>query len=120
MVFSIAPRELCGRGVCAVAGTLSDASGSGSVDMAVRVRYAETDQMGIVYYANYFVWFELGRTELLRQRGYTYREVEEQDGCFIVVAEARCAYRSPARYDDLITIRTHVMDVRSRVVVFGY
>jgi acyl-CoA thioester hydrolase len=91
-----------------------------SVDMSVRVRYAETDQMGIVYYANYFVWFELGRTELLRQRGYTYRQVEAEDGCFIVVADARCTYRSPARYDDLITIRTRVVDLRSRVVVFGY
>jgi acyl-CoA thioester hydrolase len=91
-----------------------------TVDLEIRVRYAETDQMGIVYYANYFVWFELGRTELLRARGFTYRDVEEQDDCFIVVADARCTYRAPARYDDVITIRTRVTGVRSRVITFGY
>jgi acyl-CoA thioester hydrolase len=91
-----------------------------AVDLSIRVRYAETDQMGIVYYANYFIWFELGRTELLRQRGFTYRDVEEQENCFIVVADARCTYRAPARYDDVITIRTQVTGLRSRVITFGY
>ena len=88
-------------------------------DLQIRVRYAETDQMGVVYYANHLVWFELGRTEFLRQRGYTYREIEEK-GCYLVVVEAHCTYRSPARYDDILTIRTRVTEARSRLVVFSY
>ncbi len=91
-----------------------------ATDVSVRVRYAETDQMGIVYYANYFVWFELGRVELLRERGFTYRDFEEQEDCFIVVADARCTYRAPVRYDDIVTIRTRVTGLRSRVLTFGY
>lgn len=90
------------------------------IDIAVRVRYAETDQMGVAYYANHFVWFELGRTEFLRRRGHTYREIEEREGCYLVVAEARCRYRAPVRYDDQITIRTRVKQARTRVVVFDY
>jgi acyl-CoA thioester hydrolase len=89
-------------------------------DLQIRVRYAETDQMGVVYYANHLVWFELGRTEFLRQRGYTYREIEEREGCYLVVVEAHCTYRSPARYDDLLTIRTRVKEARSRLVIFSY
>ncbi len=89
-------------------------------DLRIRVRYAETDQMGIVYYANYFVWFELGRVELLRERGLTYRDFEEQENCLIVVADARCTYRAPARYDDVITIRTRITGLRSRVLTFAY
>ena len=89
-------------------------------DVSLRVRYAETDQMGIVYYANYFVWFEIGRTEILRQRGFSYRALEEEEGCFIVVANAACTYRAPARYDDVITVRTRLKEVRSRVVRFSY
>lgn len=86
----------------------------------LRVRYAETDQMGIVYYANYFVWFEIGRTEFCRQHGFAYREMEEQDGLYIMVAESRCRYKAPARYDDEIVIRTCLRAVRKRVLVFGY
>jgi len=71
----------------------------------VRVRYAETDQMGVVYYANFFVWFELGRTDLLRGAGSSYRDLERQ-GCSLPVVEARCEYRQPARYDDELDIRT--------------
>lgn len=71
----------------------------------VRVRYAETDRMGVVYYANYLVWFEVARTELLRQLGWTYREMEEA-GVMLPVIEAQCEYRKPARYDDEIEIRT--------------
>jgi len=71
----------------------------------VRVRYAETDQMGIVYYANYFVWFEVGRTDLLRSSGWSYREME-QDGVSLPVIESHCAYRQPARYDDELEVRT--------------
>ena len=98
-------------------GALQD---SPPVDVTIRVRYAETDQMGIVYYANYFVWFEIGRTEILRQRGFSYRALEEEEGCYIVVANAACTFRASARYDDLITIRTWLKEVRSRVVVFSY
>lgn len=71
----------------------------------VRVRYADTDQMGVVYYANYLVWFEVARTEWLRQGGWTYREMEA-DGILLPVIEAHCQYRQPARYDDEIEIRT--------------
>ncbi|HUL72990.1 MAG TPA: thioesterase family protein [Vicinamibacterales bacterium] len=71
----------------------------------LRVRYAETDRMGVVYYANYFVWFEVARADLLRTQGWTYREMEET-GVFLPVIEARCEYRRPARYDDEIEVRT--------------
>jgi len=71
----------------------------------VRVRYAETDQMGIVYYANYLVWFEIGRTDLLRQNGWSYREMEV-DGYSLPVIDAQCAYKAPAKYDDEIEVRT--------------
>lgn len=71
----------------------------------VRVRYAETDQMGVVYHANYFVWFEVGRCDLLRQLGWSYRELEE-DGVVLPVIEASCEYLGPTRYDDDLTIRT--------------
>jgi acyl-CoA thioester hydrolase len=71
----------------------------------VRVRYAETDQMQVVYHANYFVWFEIGRTDLLRDLGWSYREMEAA-GFSLPVIEARCAYQRPARYDDEIEIRT--------------
>jgi acyl-CoA thioester hydrolase len=71
----------------------------------VRVRYAETDQMGVVYYANYFVWFEVGRTDLLRSAGWSYREMET-DGYTLPVIDAQCAYRESAKYDDEIEVRT--------------
>ena len=71
----------------------------------VRVRYAETDRMGVVYYANYFVWFEVGRTDLLREGGWSYREMEV-DGFALPVIDASCAYRESAKYDDEIEVRT--------------
>ena len=86
----------------------------------LRVRYAETDQMGVVYYSNYLVWFEIGRTDFCRQHGFAYREMEKQDGLYITVAEVRCRYKAPARYDDEILIRTCLRSVRKRVLVFGY
>ncbi len=86
----------------------------------VRVRYAETDQMGVVYHANHFVWFEIGRVEMLRQLGFSYRDMEQHDGCFIAVADARCRYRAPARYDEEIIVRTHLKNVRESVIHFGY
>jgi len=85
-----------------------------------RVRYAETDQMGLVYYANYLVWFEIGRTDYCRQHGFAYREMEEQDGLFIRVAEVRCRYKAPARYDDEVEVRTCLRETRKRVLIFGY
>jgi acyl-CoA thioester hydrolase len=86
----------------------------------LQVRYAETDQMGVVYYANFLVWFEIGRTDFCRQHGFAYREMEQEDGLYIMVAEARCRYKAPARYDDEIQIRTCLKAVRRRVLVFGY
>ncbi len=86
----------------------------------LRVRYAETDQMGIVYYSNYFVWFEIGRTDFCRHLGFAYREMEQQDGLYVIVAEAKCRYKAPARYDDEILVRTCLRGTRKRVLVFGY
>jgi acyl-CoA thioester hydrolase len=85
-----------------------------------RVRYSETDKMGIVYYANYLVWFEIGRTEFCRARGFSYRDFEENDGSFLVVAESYCRYKAPAYYDDEILIRTHITELRRRSLRFGY
>lgn len=89
-------------------------------ETAVRVRYAETDQMGVVYHANYLIWFEIGRTEFCRARGFAYREMEENDHAFLVVAESYCRYKAPAYYDDELIVRTHVTELRRRSVRFGY
>lgn len=89
-------------------------------EIRLRVRYAETDRMGVVYHANYFVWFEIGRVELLRQLGFSYREMEDTDGCGIAVIDARCRYKAPARYDDELILRTHLQLVRESIVQFGY
>jgi acyl-CoA thioester hydrolase len=86
----------------------------------IRVRYAETDQMGVVYYANFFIWFELGRIELLRQLGFQYKQMEIDDGCHIPVVEANCRYKSPARYDDELLLETRVLALRRSVIKFGY
>ena len=86
----------------------------------VRVRYAETDQMGVVYHANHFIWFEIGRVELMRQLGFTYRNMERDHGCFIPVVDARCRYKAPARYDDEIIVRTRLKNVRESVIQFSY
>jgi len=86
----------------------------------IRVRYAETDQMGMVYHANHFVWFEVGRVELLRQLGFSYRDMEANEGCFIAVVDARCRYKAPARYDDEIVVRTRMKNIRESLIHFGY
>jgi acyl-CoA thioester hydrolase len=86
----------------------------------IRVRYAETDQMGVVYHANHFIWFEIGRVEFLRQLGFSYREMEQNDGCCIAVVDARCRYKAPARYDDEIIVRTRLKNVRESLVHFAY
>jgi len=90
------------------------------VTTQVRVRYAETDQMGIVYYANYLVWFEIGRVELLRSLGLAYSQLETDHECILPVVEATCRYRSPARYDDQIFIETRPTLLRGSVIKFGY
>ena len=74
------------------------------VDTRLRVRYAETDQMGVVYYANYLIWMEVGRVEYCRAAGIRYRDMEDDDGILLVVAEANCRYLAPARYDDEVRI----------------
>jgi acyl-CoA thioester hydrolase len=88
-------------------------------ETTLRVRYAETDQMAVVYYANYINWFEVGRTEMLRQLGLTYRQMEE-DGMVLPVVEVKCRYKHPARYDDEITIRTWVVHLRASFLRFQY
>jgi acyl-CoA thioester hydrolase len=86
----------------------------------VRVRYAETDQMGVVYYANYFVWMELGRSELCRSIGLRYKEMEETDGIYLVVVEATCRYHFPARYDEEVVVHTSITESRPKVLRFSY
>jgi acyl-CoA thioester hydrolase len=90
------------------------------VTTQVRVRYAETDQMGIVYYANYLVWFELGRVELLRSLGLAYSNLEKDHSLILPVVDAHCRYREPARYDDEILIETSPLLLRGSVLKFGY
>ena len=89
-------------------------------ETTLRVRYSETDRMGVVYHANYLVWFEIGRTEFCRSRGFSYRDMEENSNAFLVVAESYCRYKAPAQYDDELIVRTHVTELRRRSVRFGY
>ena len=89
-------------------------------ETTIRVRYAETDRMGVVYHANYLVWFEIGRTEFCRARGFSYKDMEENEHAFLVVAESYCRYKAPAQYDDEMVIRTHITELRRRSVRFGY
>jgi acyl-CoA thioester hydrolase len=89
-------------------------------ETTVRVRYAETDQMGVVYHGNYFTWFEIGRVELCRQLGFEYKRMETEDDSFIVVADAHCRYKRPARFDDLLLIRTKISQSQRRTVRFDY
>ena len=86
----------------------------------IRVRYAETDQMGVVYHANHFIWFEVGRVEFLRQLGFSYKNMESEDDCFIAVVDASCRYKAPVHYDDEVVIRTFLKHVREKVIHFGY
>ena len=86
----------------------------------VRVRYAETDQMGVVYHANYLVWFEVGRVELMRQRGLDYKQLEIEEECYIAVVEATARYKAPARYDDELIVETRVVTAKGPIIRFGY
>ena len=89
-------------------------------ETTIHVRYAETDQMGVVYYANYLVWMEVGRVEYCKARGFEYKQMELEDGVFLAVAEARCRYASPARFDEEVVIRTWVEEANPRMVLFAY
>jgi acyl-CoA thioester hydrolase len=89
-------------------------------DATVRVRYAETDQMGVVYHANYLIWFEVGRVELMRALGIEYKRMEMEDDCRIVVADVHCRYHCSAQYDDELRIRTRIAESRNRLVKFSY
>lgn len=91
-----------------------------SGETTLRVRYAETDRMGIVYHANFVIWFEVGRVELLRQFGFQYSEMEQQDNCHIPVVDLRVRFKAPAQYDDEIVIRTELKNVRSSLLHFSY
>jgi acyl-CoA thioester hydrolase len=86
----------------------------------LRVRYAETDKMGVVYHSNFVIWFEVGRVELLRQLGFQYSEMETADDCHIPVVDLRVRYKSPAQYDDEIVVRTQIKNVRSSLLHFSY
>jgi acyl-CoA thioester hydrolase len=90
------------------------------VETRLRVRYAETDQMGIVYYANYLVWMEVGRVEFCKARGFNYRDMERDDGAFLLVAEAACRYLAPAQFDDEVLIATSLLQSRTRMIKFAY
>ena len=85
-----------------------------------RVRYAETDQMGVVYHANYLVWMEIGRVELVRSRGFNYKDLEAAEGIALGVVEASCRYHFPARYDQEIVVETEVISSSSRMIEFAY
>jgi acyl-CoA thioester hydrolase len=84
-----------------------------------RVRYAETDKMGVVYYANYFVWMEIGRTDYCKSAGFSYRDMEKEDANMAVV-DASCRYIAPARYDDEILVRTTIERLNRRLITFAY
>ncbi|MCI0491006.1 MAG: acyl-CoA thioesterase [Blastocatellia bacterium] len=86
----------------------------------VKVRYAETDQMGMAYYANYLVWFEVGRSQYCNDCGFSYRDMEKETGLFLTVAEARCRYQTPARYEDELIVRTSIAELTRRTVRFSY
>jgi acyl-CoA thioester hydrolase len=90
------------------------------VETVVNVRYAETDQMGIVYYANYLVWFEVGRVAWCRARGFRYADMEAKDGRFLMVAEASCRYKAPACFEDDIVVRTALAKATDRVIRYRY
>jgi acyl-CoA thioester hydrolase len=91
-----------------------------TAETRIRVRYAETDQMGVVYYANYLVWMEVARVELCKACGFNYRDMEREDGILLAVAEANCRYSSPARFDDEVTIRSWIAQAGSRMATFRY
>ena len=88
-------------------------------DVEFRVRYAETDQMGVVYHTNYLIWCEVGRTDFIRARGMSYADME-RSGVGLAVSELSARFHSAARYDDMIRVRTTLADIRSRSITFDY
>src|SRR5437867_10046972 len=86
----------------------------------IRVRYAETDKMKVVYHSNFIVWFEVGRVEMLRKLGFRYRDMELDHDCHIAVVDVRCRYKAPAYYDDELTIRTWLKNMRNSMLHFTY
>jgi acyl-CoA thioester hydrolase len=90
-----------------------------AVDCEIRVRYAETDQMGVAYYANYLVWFEVGRSEFCRKKGFSYVELEAL-GYKLVVTDVHCRYRNAVSYDEAIIVRTKLKAANKRMITFGY
>jgi acyl-CoA thioester hydrolase len=100
--------------------TIETLSASEPCISKIRVRYAETDQMGVVYYANYFVWMEVARVDYCHSIGFNYHEMERENGIFLAVAESNCRYRSPARFDEEITISTTATEASRRMVTFAY
>ena len=100
--------------------SLDELLARGYSESRIRVRYAETDQMGVVYHANYLVWFEVGRVDFIRDLGLNYRDMEQQENGMIAVIEARARYKAPARYDDELIVRTSLAGARGPVVRFRY
>jgi len=98
---------------------IEEESGAVAGEARFRVRYAETDKMGVVYNSNYLIWFELGRVELMRDLGSSYREMED-DGYMLPVAEASCRFKDAAAYDDEILIRTRIVRLRRSLIQFNY
>lgn len=95
-------------------------SNSPEGEIKLRVRYAETDQMGVVYHSNFVIWFEVGRVELMRQLGFRYRDMEQRDNCHIPVADLHIRYKEPAYYDEEIVVRTRLADVHRSLLRFRY
>jgi len=87
---------------------------------SLRVRYAETDRMDVVYYANFLVWFEIARVELLRQLGFDYKKMETEDDIMLPVVDVACRYKAPAHYDDQIVIETRIAAMRTSMMKFSY
>lgn len=92
---------------------------AGDAAVRVRVRYPEVDRMGVAHHSHHFVWFEMGRTELMRARHVTYRRLEEE-GIFLPVIEAACTYHAPARYDEIVSVETRLEEVQGVRVRFSY
>ena len=89
-------------------------------EVKLRVRYAETDKMGVVYHSNFLVWMEIGRVELMRSLGFDYKQMEAEDDCHLPVVDVRCRYKSPAYYDEVILVHTELRNVRGSLIHFAY
>jgi len=86
----------------------------------IRVRYEETDRMGVTYYGNYFTWFEVARTDYFRKKGLSYRRLEEEEGIALMVVSANCNYISPSTYDDVLTVESRVTEIKNTSLIFAY